>query len=380
MIDTIVLTLENKEYKIVEPDKFSPSFNALNQPGRSGGRAFMTCKQNPTASELRQGNYKPRLTVTRRWNGKEVIYPLKIEFSAPKMLYGNNFDELSDKDREPLIQKLVKVLKSMGVEIYPFYLRKARVASIHYSKNFQLTNFTTCSMIISELAKIDLSKRLDLSQRDYRNEGHILHYHANSYEIVFYDKIKDLQQAKTSEKRSIEKDNVVQLSLFNQYPKNKSLEVLRMEIRLGTAIKIKQMLKKIGKEEANSFEYLFSRSISRSIIEFYWQEIKESAELLMIDTRDIENLFQRICESNKGIKTQKALAICTALLLIDKNGVRRFRQLLSLTSSGGYWYDFNKSLSQSIKPLKGKKFMALEELDNKIKVFEPITVIKEQAI
>ena len=55
---------------------------------------------------------------------------------------------------------------------------------------------------------------LDVNQTDYRNEGHSYKWHCNSYEVVFYDKIKDLEKAKQSEKRAIEKDNAIQLHLF----------------------------------------------------------------------------------------------------------------------------------------------------------------------
>ena len=57
---------------------------------------------------------------------------------------------------------------------------------------------------------------LDVNQTDYRNEGHSYKWHCNSYEIVFYDKIKDLEKAKHSDKRAIEKDNAIQLNLFPQ--------------------------------------------------------------------------------------------------------------------------------------------------------------------
>jgi len=80
-----------------------------------GGRANITCKQNPTPNELKQGIYKPRLTITKRINRERNFeIPLKIEFSIPKLLYGNNFDEVTDADFPAVIQKLKTVLKDMG--------------------------------------------------------------------------------------------------------------------------------------------------------------------------------------------------------------------------------------------------------------------------
>ncbi len=55
-------------------------------------------------------------------------------------------------------------------------------------------------MLISELSKLNLNSRLDLTKTDYRNDGHAIVYHGNSFEIKIYDKIKDLEQKKYGEK------------------------------------------------------------------------------------------------------------------------------------------------------------------------------------
>lgn len=65
---------------------------------------------------------------------------------------------------------------------------------------------------------------LDVNQTDYRNEGHSYKWHCNSYEIVFYDKIKDLEKARLSDKRVVEKDNAIQLNLFPELNEKRSLK------------------------------------------------------------------------------------------------------------------------------------------------------------
>jgi hypothetical protein len=204
-------------YTIFEPDKFSPSTRGLTDPTTGyylGGRSNISCKQNPTPNELKMGIYKPRLTVTKRINREgNFEIPLKIEFSIPKLIYGNNFDELTDKDFPAVIQKLKAVLKEMGVRVFEHFLINAPVSSVHYSKNIALTDYTTPYTYLEQLTKLNINKRLDTNRTDFRNEGHSFKYRANSFEIVFYDKIKDLQQAKISEKRAEEKDNALQLGL-----------------------------------------------------------------------------------------------------------------------------------------------------------------------
>jgi len=235
MIDTIVLTIPRYKYIILDHDRFSPSTKGLlESPYYSlGSRSNFSCKQNPTKTELLKGIYKPRLTITKRIRKGYFEIPLRIEFSIPKLMYGNNFDEIQEEDFKNVIKKLKKRLKDMDILIRDIDLINAQVSAIHFSKNITLTDYSTCSMVINDLSKINLTKRLDLNKTSFRNEGQAIHYHCNSYEIAIYDKLKDLEQAGVSEKRSIEEDNLIQLNLFNDKPINKPFEVLRIEIRLN---------------------------------------------------------------------------------------------------------------------------------------------------
>lgn len=147
MIDTIVLTLDENSFEIVEHDKFSPSTEGLyfrSSYYRLGGRANLTCVQNPTSTELRNGIYKPRLTVTKRIDKHHQFQiTLKIEFSIPKLLYGNNFDELEDDDFTLVISKLKQSLRDMGVIVSEPVLINAQVSAIHFSKNIPLVDYPT---------------------------------------------------------------------------------------------------------------------------------------------------------------------------------------------------------------------------------------------
>lgn len=63
---------------------------------------------------------------------------LKIELSLPKLLFGNNFQELQHKDLAVVTQKLAITLESMGVMIDVDALAHAPVSAIHYAKNIIL--------------------------------------------------------------------------------------------------------------------------------------------------------------------------------------------------------------------------------------------------
>jgi len=380
MIDTIVLTLKTGMYTIFEPDNFSPSTRGLTDPTagyyRLGGRSNITCKQNPTPSELQRGIYKPRLTVTKRINREgNFEIPLKIEFSIPKLVYGNNFDELTDSDFPAVIQKLKAVLKEMGVYTLEQHLINAPVSSVHYSKNIALTDYTTPYTYLSQLTKLNINKRLDTNRTDFRNEGHSYKYRANSFEIVFYDKIKDLQQAKISEKRAEEKDNALQLGLFDILTKRKPLEVLRVEIRLNQRQKINQILKLIGKRVEPTFANIFNQDTAKKVLLHYINEIEEAyPPLLNYQCNSPKKLFTGFLTANPKIKLTLALKMLGLRVLLDEMGVREFREMTKRYSSST-WYSLNKEMKRLDNTDKVSVFSLLRK---QIAEFEPLKLVAIQ--
>ena len=248
MIDTIVLSLTPDMYQIIDPDKFKPAAHwALLANKNKEARlhySTITSKQNGTKKELLKGIYKPHLTLACHRSIQGIVEPLlKVELSLPKLIYGNNFNELCYKDFTTITDKLVAVLATMGIAVSAENLAHAPVVAIHYSKNIPLTDGSTPYHYINKIKEANVRLSLDTNQTDYRNEGHSYKWHCNSYEVVFYDKIKDLEKARQSSKRAMEKDNELQQHLFKTFEKRCKLEFLRMEVRLNKRAKIKQLFK-----------------------------------------------------------------------------------------------------------------------------------------
>ena len=118
MLDTVVLTLDAQQFEILQPDRFSPSAKGLLLPPyyALGSRGHFTCVQNPTKADLQAGRYLPRLTLAKRKSSAGFALTLRIEFSAPKLIFGNNFDEL--ETREVLRRFFIEaVCTFVGVEV-----------------------------------------------------------------------------------------------------------------------------------------------------------------------------------------------------------------------------------------------------------------------
>lgn len=99
MIDTVVLTLSQDQFKVLDYDKFTPSARGLFEPPfyRLGSNGIIRCIQNPTKEDRLRGRYRPRLTLTKRVIAGGPSISLRIECSIPKLLYGNNFAEITMK-------------------------------------------------------------------------------------------------------------------------------------------------------------------------------------------------------------------------------------------------------------------------------------------
>lgn len=373
MLDTIAILLPEKDFLIKNPERFTPHAGAIfNSTFRDAG--LIKAIYNPTKEEKIRG-YKPRLTLLRRpYTIRANAIFLKVEFSAPKLIFGNNFEELKgDEDLGAVVASLRKALAAMGIETNHDVLLNAKVSSIHYSKNILLERTTPCFLLIQALEKLDLSAKLDLTQTDFRNSGQMVKYHANTYEIALYDKVKDLEQArKFGCKRSIEKDYEHTVNLFTYKLKP---EVLRFEIRLRSK-KITTLFKSLGFKFERTLSNLFSADLSRTILMHYWKIITDGLYLMNIDTKDVEKLIHAIRSRFPQKRPSKIMELIGFITSCQKLGIQGAK--LALGIKNYQWY----RLKADIKVLEGlttcPRFLIINNIKQQLKEFIPL--IKEDIV
>jgi len=369
MIDTITLRLNEPEFKISNHKKFSPSSEGLFFPpySKMGGKAYLDCYQNPTRKELQNGDYRPQLTLRKTWvDGIPRIF-LYIQFSAPKVIYNNNFDELTDEDFGYLADRLQSKLAVMGVLTTSKDIINAPVVKIHYGKNILLTPFVIPYMITKEAGKIDFDLRYDLAEKDYMNSGQSVRFHTKEFEFILYDKKKDLEKAKNGE-RSIEADSDVQLNLFEKFIPKKSFEILRIEARLNTTQKIKKELN-LSQEEL-TFKRLFKSDIAIGILNKYWNIIIENYQLMNFDIENKEKFLASFIVNNKDSKISSALSTYAFLEFSKELGIRRFRTILEHKYDKRSWYSLKARINKyNLRKVPSKQ---LEYVSNYLHTYEPI--------
>lgn len=338
----------------IDKSKFLPeNTNAL--------RGYKTFVQNPTKSELLGGNYKPRLTITNRFNSSGYSdWTLSIELSLPKLMFGNNFDELSDRDFPAIIVRLQVKLKEMGVSVFTALIENAPVSAIHFSKNISLTDGSTPHYYISKIKEASVPLALDVNETSYQNDGYGFKWHANSYEVAFYDKINDLTKAKVwGDKRAIEKENFLQMNLFKELQNRDKFEVLRMEVRLNHRQKMKKLFRTLGINQDLTFRQLFSSEISMRVLTHYINKIsKQRPPIVDAKTKDKDLLADLIIENPK-MRISKIFTIYGLRQALKNIDIRELRGMF-----GGY---SKQTWAKMLTEVKNA---------NIIKTSEPFTIIR----
>ena len=370
MLDTVVLTIQRDKFTLLDPiqDLVAP------WDLQSKTSSYEKYVKNPSARDKNAGIYQPRLTGVKRWtHGQSFQSVLKVEFSVPKLLYGNNLEEVDDMDFPQVIELLRSRLFRMGVVISVEDLQNAPVTVFHPSKNIVLSDGYTSSLILKELSKINLNQKFDLSKTSFRNDGQSLQGYTIAHSVVFYDKIADLAQSK---KRAIDKDQTTQqLSLFTQIKLERpSLEILRLEIRITQKQKINSTLHKLGLPINPTFKQLFKKEICQKIVQSYWETLIKGENLFLFDLSvSPKQLLRKLIKQGKIKPKEIIYLVGLAQLCRDEGGVRDLRRLLKKSVSQRGWYRFSEGIKSLNAVMSGKVLHGwVNQIDSALHTFKSL--------
>lgn len=322
MIDTakisIELTMPLKRTRI--------PFNQPTYYGRYTGP--ITAYLNTSKSDKRFDVYRPSFTYYQ--NPTELgfaKYILNVELSLPKIIYGNNFIELTDDDFNNVVLEIKKSLDYIGVDVSIEQIENAEAVKIDFSKNILFKDYTSASSVIKSIATADISKVYDVDYTKYKNGGQAFHIHTNCEDIVIYDKIADLRQAKRSDKRAVENDSHIQLKLLDKLAKQKGLSVVRFEVRLNGKRKIRTSLSDAGVIVDNlRLRTVFKTEVAQKVLLHSWNKILSSVPKIPLNSDSSYSIFNEIIK-DPTITRQKAEAKLGAVLLLSASDTRYIRNL-----------------------------------------------------
>ena len=330
MIDTVVLNLEEGQCdQLTEADSMPWQLHSRRD-------SFKKFVKTPSTAQRQDGIYRPRVRGIHRGRAKL----LQVELSLPKLIFGNNVDELSDTHFDAVLRKLSMKLAEQGIIISPKRLRTCTVSAVHYSKNIGLNRYSVAS-VLAKMARVKVPGFMDVTRNRYSNDGYVLHLYTKAHSLVAYDKMKDIIKPKS---RAIDKDQTPQQrSLFAKKPELKQQQVLRLEVRLSQKRKMQEVLNPDNPKEDVTFEQAFSEKISTKVLQDYWCKYISSSALQFSEIRSPLTIAKML--AHKGTPNNaKDLIYLTGLCLLsqDSNGLTELRGLIERNYSSQTWYRISK--------------------------------------
>lgn len=344
MIDTVKIRINNPQISPDIYDSFEPSAKDLFEPPYAIFKGYTTRKLNPSKEDEFYGIYLPRITLYKAIRKGGYAMWLDIEFSAPKILFGNNFEELTNEDFIPLCCKLSEKLDYMGLKLSPTEIANASVQTIHYGKNIT-TGYTLARDVIADISKVDIKTVEDFETKDYGNGGTSLYFHTLKHGVIFYDKKAELKQSKRKNHGLIEKDYYCQSTLLDDRAPPNPFEVVRMEARYIGRPQIKKLASNMGLDLPDDFRFadLFSSSISQKVLLYEFEKIKRGIfSFADSNTSDLAEFIQQIRLQNPTISPRTLINAIALHALSQQYSGREIRSILGFDNS--QWSRFKHSV------------------------------------
>lgn len=272
--------------------------------------------------------YRPQVSMSRVPRRGGMSEALKINVNLPKLIHQENISEIKDDDYNLILTTLQKRLDEMGIETSISALANATVVSIHSGKNIIMPQGMSPGLVLHEIEKSNMSRRLDVIKSSYKNDGSCLRFNNTETDLAIYDKGREHIAARRSIKRSEEKDSFIQHIDKDFFEQNK---ILRFEVRLTSSRKIRNVLSKIGYSGLElTFANLFDSNIARAINMLYWKEISDACRINLLVVQDDNILLKKLLMNHKW---KKALALFGLTQALKSSTARGLKSLLGQDNS-----------------------------------------------
>jgi hypothetical protein len=335
-----------------------------------------------------QAEYLPQVEVfeTLAKESDKVIYILKITFSAPKLLYWNSMQEVTDKDKQSVVYALNSSLSRVGIVIENDVIESARIEAVHLCKNVPLPKTIAMREILAELAKVDISKVVDVTDRLWKNGGRVLQIYSGTIEYAFYDKVSDSMRPKNkrSDKNHIDNERTV----VDAY-KLHDQEVFRYEYRIKKTQTVQSKINKLLGRDAKTpviFSDLFTPNLHKNIILQTWHGLIQRPEnqLALFETTNKLGLLLHIFrkakkQSGNGHSMNNAFISYGIATAIKDHGVKEIRGVVTEGWNKDHPERFTKKIKVASELIDGLPYSNnITYIDKALEKFEIINLASLQ--
>ncbi|PIR12773.1 hypothetical protein COV49_04325 [Candidatus Falkowbacteria bacterium CG11_big_fil_rev_8_21_14_0_20_39_10] len=350
-MDTISFRIK-ENFRVTERANFNTEFSTRNF-------SDLSQKERIRSKELRGNEYLRKFILHPIKYDEDTYYPSveiyekanstigKVEYemvitihSIPKLIFGNNFEEIKNSDKDKIVALMVERLRDAGILVSGESIKQAPVSVVHFCKNIVLPREIAIRSIFSDLSHTDMGKAYDTTedvhrQRD-KNGSKVVHLRCGSREWCFYDKADDARQPKS--KRQDKTRTAYEKELLSS-PAFENLEVFRYEYRLNKHQTIRSELHALlGKTYQDKITVgdLFVEGLWKAVLVKGWKNILQRPEnqlALLSYTSSLDLLLHILrnakLENPSAHSQNKALWIYGLVQAIKDHGAKTVKDELN---------------------------------------------------
>ena len=238
-----------------------------------------------TKEEKQLGLYRPKVVIE---NGD-----CSIEFSLPKLLKGNNVEEIYISDFPKILELLRSHLLDYGLETTTDNIAWADLYRMDPGKNCNLIKMGTVAQVLTILHRCLILGRKSDAQIQYRNGGRSLRIYTKSADFIIYDKFRCPEMTGDNEKAICE------------IMGKSSVEVLRLEKRFNRK-SLCRLFRKYGIKRPK-FQDILNPQIAKDVIEQGWQELMDG--FICPEVYPQEEILKQVLNHLKTFKSSPRLAL-----------------------------------------------------------------------
>ena len=286
--------------------------------------------------DKRQGLYRPKLTFT------PLDGSLTIEVSLPKLLFGENLQEITCEHKNLILKALCATLADWDIITDAENLLAARLTRIDVGKNLLLTGITSSLQVIDLLKRCKISGRKIPKEISYTNGGRALRVHNASSDLLIYDKLRAPELCGISEKLSIEPDQYCQKSLCDMLNMHNH-EVLRIERRFNGRKAVRRLFAKWLIKNPCLAD-IFTSEIGYHVISEEWKRLVAACILPDKDgTADLGRVVE-LLQKNANGSLRNTLAYCFIQNLLKNYSMEDLRRAFKPVAGNANVNNFFKQM------------------------------------
>lgn len=295
-----------------------------------------------------------------------------VTFSAPKLLYGNNIEEVIEEQFDEVVDLLYEQLRALNlpIEITKTAIERARVRRIDYGKNTMIAELVPMGQFCDMLMHSEHVHRSKYTQIQYWH-GYGYKENIKHRSIIIYDKLAEFSS-------NTKNPANVREQFFLSAEKAHLFQIFRLEVQIQNSTQIALELKQFGLSGDNlSFGNIFSEEIAHTLLMKYWKNIikRISPEKDPFSKDQLLTTFNNMVI--KGSKTPQGLFAAFGLsYLAAQCGLENVKDIFYKAYDSQAWSRIRK-LYEEPKLDKGL-YSFISSMEKIIDTMEPLQFGKEE--